>query len=233
VLVDVRPRPPVAAPPRTGALLLCGALVGPLTFVIGLAQALTRPGYDLMRQPVSSLALGPLGWVQTLNFLLGGVLMLGFALGLARALPVLGRPPGPLPAIVAAWAVGLLGAGVFATDPISGYPVGEPRHGHTVHGVLHAFPFSVALVAACVAGAVVFARRSRDEGRRGWAALSAGTALAVLIGFVGFGLSFTIGVGFVPVAGFIQLVTIAIGWAWLAAVALHVRGRLSGPAPSR
>jgi hypothetical protein len=227
---DVIPRRPAPAERRTGTgrqLLLCGAVAGPLTFTIGLAQALTRPGYDLFRQPVSSLALGPHGWVQSLNFLLGGVLMLGFALGLDRALRTLGRPSRWATGLIASWAVGLLGAGIFATDPISGYPLEPSAHGgHTVHGVLHAFPFSFLLVAALIAACAGFARRFADEGRRGWAAYSLGTALAVFIGFCLFGASFTVGAGPVARAGLIQLVTIAIGWAWLAALALHLRARL-------
>ena len=228
---DVILRRPVAAPRRTRTgrhLLLCGVLAGPLSFVIDVAQALTRPGYDLFRQPVSSLALGPHGWIQVLNFLLGGVLMLGFALGLDRALRALGRPSRWGPALIASWAVGLLGAGIFVTDPIGGYPVGEPvQHGHTVHGVLHAFPFSMLLVAALIAACAVFARRFTDEGRHGWAAYCVATAVAVFAGFCLFGLSFTIGAGPVDQAGLIQLVTIAVGWGWLALLALHLRARLA------
>jgi uncharacterized membrane protein YhaH (DUF805 family) len=227
---DVILRPPAVAAQRirTGRqLLLCGMVTGPLSFVIDLAQALTRPGYDLFRQPVSSLALGPHGWIQVLNFLLGGVLMLGFALGLDRALRALGRPSRWAPALIASWAAALLGAGIFVTDPISGYPPGEPVHrGHTVHGVLHAFPFSILLVAALIAACAVFARRFTEEARPGWAAYCAATGVAVLAGFCLFALSFTVGAGPVALAGLIQLATIAVGWGWLALLALHLRSRL-------
>jgi hypothetical protein len=40
--------------------------------------------YDPQRHPVSSLALGPFGWTQTLNFMVVGLLTLAFTLGLVR-----------------------------------------------------------------------------------------------------------------------------------------------------
>ena len=47
----------------TRALLICGLIAGPFYIVVGLIQALTRPGFDLMRHDLSLLANGDLGWI--------------------------------------------------------------------------------------------------------------------------------------------------------------------------
>ena len=62
-----------------------------------------------MREPVSSLALGQRGWIQRLNFVGTGLLMLAFADGLRQASPAT-RASSPWgPRLVAVYAVGLIG----------------------------------------------------------------------------------------------------------------------------
>jgi hypothetical protein len=68
-------------------LLWCGAAGAPLFVIAFLIEGATRPGYNPVRLPISLLSLGDLGWTQTANFILDGVLMLGFAVGLGRSLP--------------------------------------------------------------------------------------------------------------------------------------------------
>jgi Protein of unknown function (DUF998) len=108
--------------PRPAALW-CGG--GPLFVATFLAEGARRPGYDPRRHPVSSLALGPGGWVQVANFTITGVLYLALAAGLARTPdPAADTRAGPV--LIGAAAGGLLGAGAFTTDPVSGYPPGTP-----------------------------------------------------------------------------------------------------------
>src|SRR2546421_11352022 len=109
----------------TAALLLCGAVAGPVYLVVGLAQALTRPGFDLTRHDLSLLANGDLGWIQVANLVVSGLLGVAGAVGMRRAVrsgraalwgPPLGRVAGP----------GLGGAGVCLPDPAPGSPAGAP-----------------------------------------------------------------------------------------------------------
>jgi hypothetical protein len=84
----------------TKALLVCGAIAGPL-FVVGLLfEGATRANYDPLRHPVSSLALGDYGWVQSANFVVTGLLTLALSVGLRRALRLgKGSTCGPLLAV--------------------------------------------------------------------------------------------------------------------------------------
>jgi hypothetical protein len=62
---------------------------------------------------------------QRATFIITGLLMLALTLGLQRAL----RPRGGSrwgTVLLAAFAVGLIGAGLFLADPLSGYPPGSP-----------------------------------------------------------------------------------------------------------
>lgn len=66
--------------------LLWAGIIGPLTFfaVFTVDGAIT-PGYSALRDAVSYLALGPHGWVQTLNFIFLAVCVGAFALGLFKS----------------------------------------------------------------------------------------------------------------------------------------------------
>lgn len=108
----------------TRLLLGCGVVAGPLYLVLGMAQALTREGFDLARHPLSLLANGPGGWVQTGNFLLTGALVLAAAVGLARVL----RPNGRWASrCLGGFGAGMIVAGVFPADPVDGFPPGTPE----------------------------------------------------------------------------------------------------------
>ena len=50
-------------PTRRG-LLSCGAVAGPLFVSVFWIEGVRRPDYKPLRHPVSSLSLGPRGWVQ-------------------------------------------------------------------------------------------------------------------------------------------------------------------------
>ena len=73
----------------TKTLLACGAIAGLLFVLVFLLEGATHANYDPLRHPVSSLALGDYGWVQSANFVVAGPLTLAFSVGLRRVF----RPP--------------------------------------------------------------------------------------------------------------------------------------------
>src|SRR5215471_4346999 len=63
--------------------MLAGGVVGSVFFVaVLLIEGATRPGYDAWVQAGSALSLSGWGWMQIANFVVCGVLVFGFALGL-------------------------------------------------------------------------------------------------------------------------------------------------------
>src|SRR3954467_1751403 len=113
----------------TRSLLGYGVLAGPVYVVTGLAQALTRDGYDLTRHDLSLLANGPLGWIQIANLVLSGLMTVAAGIGMRRALRALGGGRGAVwgPRLVVGYGLGLVGAGIFVADPMNGFPRGTPE----------------------------------------------------------------------------------------------------------
>jgi hypothetical membrane protein len=220
-LTAVAAATPERPPPRPGRLLVAGLVAGPL-FTTGylMEGAFRGHEYSALRHPVSSLALGPQGWQQIANFVVCGLLVVLFSIGLRRALR-----PGPaalaLPLLVAVWGVGLVGAGVFVTDPVAGYPTAATPV--TWHGRLHDLAFSLpgfaALTLAMLTASVAFARR-----RSTWFALYSAlgaVAFAVLFAFAAMGFA---GLDpWSPGAGLWQRLCVSVGWLWLALLAAQCR----------
>jgi hypothetical protein len=219
-------RTPVKPAGWTRRLLRCGVAAGPVFIAVFLLEGAVRDGYRPLRHPVSSLALGPRGWIQTGNFAVAGTLFLAGAAGLARA----GNPAGSsraAPALISAAGAGLIGSAVFPTDPVSGYPPGTPdaltRASRT--GVAHnlgALPVFFGLPAAALASGW----RSWRAGQRGFALHSAGTAVTMLatmaLAAAGFGQSPRL----VDLGGLLQRASIVTGFTWLTALSARA---LQGP----
>jgi hypothetical membrane protein len=206
---------------RFRLLLICG-VIGPVLFIVAfLIEGATRPDYSALRHPVSSLSIGDLGWMQIANFIISGSLLVAFAVGLGRALPPSGRVAwGSL--LIGLVGVGLIGSGIFVTDPLSGYPPGTPLipTDRSVHGILHdlfGIPVFLGLPIACF----VFSRRFAREGERGWATYSLLTGIAMFGVFILARLGFRQTPGFADFGGLFQRITIIIGFAWIALLALR------------
>jgi hypothetical protein len=191
----------------TRSLLGWGVVVGPFYLVVGLVLALTRPGFDLGRHQLSLLMLGDGGWMQAANLVLSGLMTLAAALGFTRAVgdPKAATRTG---ALLGVYGVGLVGSGIFAPDPMGGFPPGAPQVA-TAGGILHLVFGLVQFVALAVAAFVAagwFARRG-DRTMAGYSRLSGAVVLA---GFAGGAALSALPVG----VGLLWLAVVA-GWAWL------------------
>ncbi|MGO8948731.1 MAG: DUF998 domain-containing protein [Ktedonobacterales bacterium] len=160
-----------------------------------LIEGFTRPGYDAWLQPISSLSLGPGGWVQQVNFIVYGVLLLLSSVGWYRFLPP-GRGAIWFPLLQAISGLCLIGAGLFSTDPFPGYPPGTTPGPSTMHGTLHGI-FAWVLIVSLAAGCFAFAQYALNAHWRGWFVYTLITGLLILI-FWG---SFVSGAGLVSLAG--------------------------------
>jgi Protein of unknown function (DUF998) len=216
-------------PARRG-LRRCGAAAGPLFVSVFLIEGARRPDYEPLRHPVSSLSLGPSGWVQAANFATAGLLYVAGAAGLARS-P--GQAPcGPIAAAaLGATGLGLLGSAVFRTDPVSGYPPGTPDAPAktTTTGIMHTVA-AVPVFLGIPAAAFACAWRSHRCGRPGWAAYSAATGASMLTTMGLAGAGFSQDPRLVNYGGLFQRAAIVSGFSWL--TALSSRARLTSSAPA-
>lgn len=192
----------------TRSLLGWGVVVGPFYLVIGLVLAFVVPGFDLSRHALSLLMLAPLGWIQTTNLILSGLMVAAAAIGFLRALPTpLGRWAGSFLGI---YGLCLLGSAIFPPDPMAGFPAGsQATNTGSVSGILHlafgAFGFLSLAIAATMVG-----RWFRSIGELGSASFSWVAAVVVVLGFSsGAALAMT------PIGVALLWVAVVAGWVWL------------------
>jgi hypothetical membrane protein len=209
----VAPSPPFNRAAVTRSLLGYGVVVGPFYLLLGVAQGLLRPGFSFARHPLSVLANGDYGWVQTTNFALSGLMVIAAAIGMAR---VVGRGARATSWTLAAFGAGVALAAIFRADALDGFPVGTPLGPPTsistmglTHFLVSALAFTCFGVSALLA-APMLARR----GERAMSRLSLASGLVMLLGFFG---------GFAlpsPVLGI--WISVVTGWAWLAVLSRHL-----------
>lgn len=212
-------------------LLRCGIWAGPAFTAVFLAEGAVREGYRPLRHPVSSLALGPRGRVQTVNFVVTGAAFLAGAVGLRMAAD---RVPGGRtgPALVGAAGAGLVAAAAFPTDPVCGYPPGTPDvpTAPSRVGIAHnlaAVPVFLGLPAAALA----YAWGSWRSGERsGFTACCAATAVAMPVTMALAGAGFSQSARLAPYGGLLQRASIISGFGWLTAVSARALTRTADPA---
>ena len=164
-------------PPQTRALanvLAAAGIVGPLVFTVGVVvQGLYRPEYHPLAQQISDLTAGPSGWVQQVNFVVFGVLLLAFAVGLQRG--VRGAWPWVVgPALVAWNGVELVIAGIFPLREDASGRIYDPLGVHSVNGTIFFLCIGVVLV-------VLSRQLARDASWRGLATYTLVTGSVVFV----------------------------------------------------
>ena len=201
----------------TPRLLGFGVIAGPLYLVVGIAQALVRDGFVFARHPLSVLANGPGGWIQTANFIVTGAMVIAAAIGFRRALAPTSRA---VSWFLGAFGASMLVAAVFRADPMDGFPPGTPNGPPTTISPMGLVHFAagglgfVSLAVSCLIAAWVMSRRSVPSLAR----LSLLAGIIILLGFFG-GMAVP---GSSPVLGI--WIAVVVGWAWLAVMSRHLIG---------
>ncbi len=215
----------LSSPLVTRLLIACGA-IGPLLFIlVFLVEGATRPGYSAWHNFVSDLSLSNQGWMQIANFLICGVLMLCFALGLRQVLRSgKGAVWGPL--LLGVFGLSLLIAGLFVSDPSLGYyPPGTSSSTQTLHGTIHGANAPLAFGSLTIAIFVLARRFASDPAWRGWSFYSLVTGILFVGSFIACLVVAQLDKsGVLPnsPAGLLERIAILIGWCWIALLALRL-----------
>lgn len=208
--------------PGSRVLLASGIAAGALVEVVLWVDGATRPGYSLWHHGASQLGTGDRAWLQTANFVLGGLLLAAFTLGLRRTLGS-GRGATWGSRLLATAAAGLVLAGLVPTDPALGYPPGQQATGVTAGGAVHQVA-GLALFAGLSASAFILARRLAQTSRS-WAIYSRVTGSLVIIFAFAAGIAYrldTLGVWRPAPAGLLEHLALLTGFCWIIAVAVHL-----------
>ncbi len=160
------------------SVLAEASIFAPIVFTVGFVvqgflRTDLRSGYNPIAQQISDLTAGPYGWVQQVNFVVFGLLLIAFAVGLHRGV----RKAWPWmvgPALVAWNGVELMIAGFFPLREDSAGHIYDPIGVHSVNGTIFFLSIGVVLV--------VMARQfARDERWRGLATYTLVTGIALLV----------------------------------------------------
>lgn len=203
-----------ALSPLALGLVSCGAIGAFLFTVTYVLEGITRPGYDAGTQPISALSLGPGGWVQQVNFVVFGILLVLSAVGWYRFLAP-GRGAIWFPLIQGISGLCLIGAGVFSMDPFPGYPPGSTLALLTVHGTLHSI-LAWVLILTLELGCFTFAQYARLAHWRGWFVYSLITGILILIFWEAFvlGANGTVA-GLIPLTGLAERLSAVSHALWM------------------
>ncbi len=196
----------------TETLLIVGMAAAVVFVAVFLIEGALRPGYESTYHTVSQLSVGDRGWIQIANFLLMGVAMFAFAVGVNRTL---NTAVGAV--LLAIFGLGAIASGVFVTDPMRGYPPGAPTGAAadaTWHSKLHdavAPPMFLAIFGACLTLA------GRLDGP--WRLYTMLTAIV--------GLALTIGTALAyqrdaANLGLIQRALLLVYWSWIFLLGIHL-----------
>lgn len=197
----------------TQILLLVGAAAAVVFFAVLLIEGARRHGYNPIYHTGSELELGERGGIQRANFLLMGSAMFAFAVGVQRTLEsILGA------VLLAIFGFGLITAGVFAPDPVRGYPPGAPTDPSAkptwtaqMHYVIGGPVAFLALFGACLALVGPL------EG--GWQLYTALTAVAGLAMTAWTALAFQRDAAN---TGLVQRGLLLIYWSWIVALGINL-----------
>ncbi len=198
----------------TRSLLGWDVAAGPFYVVVGLALALTRPGFDVTRHALSLLPLGEHGWMQRTNLIVSALMVLAAAYGILRTIRS-GRGLA-IGILTGAYGICLLLSAIVLPDPASGFPPGQTDATASTGGIPHLLFGAIGFICLAVA-AFAYERWTSGRAEAGRARLGLWCGVVVLVGFAG-GAALTQ----LPICVALLWLAVLAGWLWLACACAHL-----------
>jgi hypothetical membrane protein len=194
---------------QLSATLALLTIIGIVLYVIlDVIAQLLPPHYNAISQAESDLAVGPYGFVMTINFLVRGLLGLALVWALIRTVTKSGLSRAGL-ALLAVWGIGALILALFPTDLAGAKP--------TLHGVIHLFVALLAFICGAIGELLLALHFAKDDR---WRSLRTPTlTIAILAIFM-----FVVQLLALPHGhGLVERVFIGLVLLWMLVVALRLR----------
>lgn len=195
---------------QPSAMLALFTVVGIGVYVIldVIAQVLP-PHYSAFSQAESDLAVGPYGFVMTINFVVRGLLSLALVWALSRGMSKSGLARAGL-VLLAVWGLGALVLALFPTDLAGAKP--------SLHGVIHLFVALLAFICGATGELLLALHFASDDRWRSLRMPALVIALLATILFVLLLLSV-----FPHAYGLVERTFIGLVLLWMLVVALRLR----------
>jgi Protein of unknown function (DUF998) len=199
-------------------------MIGSALFVtVFTIEGWLRPGYDAVATFVSELSLGTRGWIQSVNFLVLGVLFLVFTQGV-RAEFRDGKASRAGPILLGIIGMSLFASGIFVTDPAT-----TPRDQVSVEGRVHQVFGALVFLFMSITPFVFFRRFRTDPYWRPfqWWTVAAGFMVTAAVVLLRVGRTLPPGApnAFNGWQGLIQRAALIPYLAWIFAFAMRLRER--------
>ena len=216
-------RSTIPAPAPLVRRLWIALALAAVSLAITTVQGLLRDGYDSWHQAVSALSLGAGGWIQMVNLIVFGVVVLSTAPVWRRILAG-GKGETAYPILTVLIGASFVVVGIVPQDPAPGYdPAGLALQAPTALGLTHLAVAGVAALSSVIGLFVMAARFSGDPAWRGWATFSCLAAISSIICVAVYGVWSTRASGY---AGTFERAAIVIPLLWLAVFVRQLdRGR--------
>ena len=209
----------VARGRRRVRLAAAAGMIGAFLFVsVFTIYGWLSPGYSPTGMFVSELSLGPFGWVQILNFVLTGALMLVFGAGLSAHFNT-GAASRFGPALIKIIGVSLMASGPFTTDP------SVMLDQHSAHGIVHGIFGALVFTFAPISCFVFYRRFLRDPVWRPLAGWTLASGIVLALGVAALRISQQPGNGLFEWKGLVQRIILVTFMAWIFAVAFRLGNR--------
>ncbi len=132
-------------------------IIGAFLFVtVFTLEGWLRPGYNPLAMYVSDLSLGTRGWIQMVNFVVFGILLLIFTRAVAAEFQNGKASRGGVILLT------IIAISYFASGPLVTDPIGTPLNQVTLHGTLHGI-FGAIVFLLMPTSCFVFLRRFRID----------------------------------------------------------------------
>lgn len=210
--------------PRRLYWLVVGGIL--LYMVLDVVAQLLPPHYSPITQAESDLAVGPFGFVMTLNFINRGVLSLVFLYALVRTVRLEGRGSAPLRSGVVFFTIWSVGALILAA-----FPTDVPNLPLSWHGAVHLVVALVAFFGGAVGAFALADHFGESSSLRAAKRFAFPFAILVVLLFV---VEITAGFAVPRIAthygGLTERLFLGSLLAWMFVVSVHL-ARRPGPAP--
>jgi hypothetical membrane protein len=191
---------------RVTRWLVAGGIVAPLLFVVCyLIAGSLRPGYSPVHQAISDLGVGPHAWLLNVDAIVSGLLLVGSALGFARAMRDILTPGWRwlCGVLLALHGLGLIIAGIFTEAPAT----------LAIHWLVGA---DLGFFGPVVAFVVVGLRWRKLQQWRAWGAYTLVMALVALLAIAAMIVVFTPGTPLAParLGGLLERIVLLVIQSW-------------------
>lgn len=172
-------REPIPVPPPLRRRLWYGVIGSGLFMMTACVEGSQRPDYDVWQQSISALSLGSRGWIQMINFIAFGAIVLSTVTAWRKML-VGGKGGRAFPTLTALTGVSLIVCGLVAQDPAPGYdPRGLSLKVPTLRGLIHLLFAGIGALSSIACLLIMAWRFGRNPSWYGWNVYSVLMAIAM------------------------------------------------------